>query len=60
MTSKNSQRTERVQIYFESEELAALDEFRFETRMPSRAAAARELLRRGLAAVKKMDEQASD
>jgi hypothetical protein len=60
MTSKNSQRTERVQIYFECEELAALDEFRFETRMPSRAAAARELLRRGLAAVKKMDEQASD
>jgi hypothetical protein len=53
VTSKNSQRTERVQIYLESGELASLDDFRFKTRMPSRAAAARELLRRGLAAVKK-------
>jgi hypothetical protein len=60
VTSKNSQRTERVQIYLESGELASLDDFRFKTRMPSRAAAARELLRRGLAAVKKEDEQASD
>ena len=32
------------------DELAALDDFRFKTRMPSRASAVRELLRRGLAA----------
>ena len=32
----------------EAEELRALDDFRFANRMPSRAAAVRELLRRGL------------
>ena len=32
------------------EELALLDDFRFKRRMPSRAAAVRELLKRGLAA----------
>jgi hypothetical protein len=31
-------------------EVNALDDFRFKTRMPSRAAAIRELLKRGLAA----------
>ena len=34
----------------DAEELAALDDFRFKRRMPSRAAAVRELLKRGLAA----------
>ena len=33
------------------EELAALDDFRFKQRMPSRSAAARELFRLGLASV---------
>jgi hypothetical protein len=32
------------------EELAAIDDWRFECRMPTRAAAVRELLKRGLAA----------
>ncbi|WP_299642872.1 hypothetical protein [Devosia sp.] len=32
----------------EADELRALDDFRFANRMPSRAAAVRELLRRGL------------
>ena len=32
------------------DELTALDDFRFKKRMPSRAAAVRELLKRGLAA----------
>jgi hypothetical protein len=32
------------------EELLAVDDFRFKRRMPSRAAAVRELLKRGLAA----------
>jgi len=31
-----------------AEELVAVDEFRFENRLPSRAAAVRELMRRGL------------
>ncbi len=43
-------RGERLQIMLTGEELAALDDWRFERRMPSRAAAIRELLRRGLAA----------
>jgi metal-responsive CopG/Arc/MetJ family transcriptional regulator len=43
------ERTERLQIKLPPDELAAIDAFRYETRMPSRAAAVRELLRRGLA-----------
>jgi hypothetical protein len=42
-------RVERLQIMLENQELRALDDFRFKTRMPSRAAAVRELIRRGLA-----------
>ena len=42
------QRGERLQIMLEADELRALDDFRFNNRMPSRAAAVRELLRRGL------------
>jgi len=44
------QRGERLQIMLEADELRALDDFRFANRMPSRAAAVRELLRRGLTA----------
>ena len=44
------QRGERLQIMLNDEELVALDDFRFKRRMPSRAAAVRELLKRGLAA----------
>lgn len=43
-------RTERLQLMLDDEELKAIDEWRFENRMPSRAAAIRELLRRGLKA----------
>jgi hypothetical protein len=43
-------RGERLQIMLTNEELEALDNWRFEKRMPSRAAAVRELLRRGLTA----------
>ena len=42
------ERTQRLQIMLTAEELKAVDEFRFEHRMPSRAAAVRELMRRGL------------
>jgi hypothetical protein len=42
-------RDERLQIMLSDEELMALDDWRFAMRMPSRAAAIRELLRRGLA-----------
>jgi hypothetical protein len=43
-------RGERLQIMLTKEELEALDSWRFSRRMPSRAAAIRELLKRGLAA----------
>jgi len=44
-------RGERLQIMLEDGELSAVEDFRFQNRMPSRAAAVRELLRRGLAAL---------
>jgi hypothetical protein len=45
-------RGERLQIMLSPDELAAVDDFRFEQRMPSRAAAVRELFRLGLSTVK--------
>lgn len=43
-------REERLQLMLTPEELVLIDDFRFKRRMPSRAAAVRELLKRGLAA----------
>jgi hypothetical protein len=43
-------RGERLQIMLTHEELRIIDTWRFTKRMPSRAAAIRELLKRGLAA----------
>ncbi len=43
-------RGERLQIMLSANELMVLDDFRFRKRMPSRAAAIRELLKRGLSA----------
>jgi hypothetical protein len=50
-TAKGNQlaRGERLQIMLDGDELRAVEDFRFTHRMPSRAAAVRELLRRGLA-----------
>jgi hypothetical protein len=45
----NELRGERLQIMLSPEELATLDDFRFRHRMPTRAAAVRELLKLGLA-----------
>lgn len=44
------ERAERLQIMLNADELMAVENWRFQKRMPSRAAAVRELLRRGLAA----------
>jgi hypothetical protein len=41
-------RAERLQIMLTADELAAVDDWRFTRRMPSRASAIRELLKRGL------------
>jgi hypothetical protein len=43
-------RGERLQIMLSDDELLALDDWRFNERMPSRASAIRELLKRGFAA----------
>ena len=41
-------RDERLQVMLSPQELSALDDFRFKHRMPTRAAAVRELLKLGL------------
>ena len=43
-------RETRIQIMLDEDELSAIDDWRFKRRMPSRASAIRELLRRGLEA----------
>ena len=43
-------RAERLQVMLSDDELSALDAWRFSRQMPSRAAAIRELLKRGLGA----------
>jgi hypothetical protein len=49
--SEQNGRGERLQVMLTGDELAALDDFRFKHRMPSRASAIRELLKRGLASL---------
>ena len=44
------ERLVRLQIMLDDAELEAIENWRFQTRMPSRAAAVREIMRRGLAA----------
>ena len=44
-------RGERLQVMLSPEELAVVDDFRFRYRMPTRAAAVRELLKFGLRAL---------
>ena len=43
MSEMNMNRAERLQIILTAEELTALDDWRFANRMPTRAAAIREL-----------------
>jgi hypothetical protein len=51
-------REERLQIMLSPQELTVVANFRFEHRMPSRAAAVRELFRLGLAAVGQIADNA--
>jgi hypothetical protein len=44
----NDMRGERLQVMLSPDELAAVDDFRFKHRMPTRAATVRELLKLGL------------
>jgi len=51
-------REDRLQIMLSPDELKAVDNYRFVHRMPSRAAAVRELLRHGLASIGAVMENA--
>ncbi|WP_411820872.1 hypothetical protein ABFZ85_06725 [Hyphococcus formosus] len=59
-SSENLKRTEKLQLMLDEEELKAIDDWRFENRMPTRAAAIRELLRRGLLATPHFEEPDTD
>lgn len=58
MAGRSAKRTERLQVMLEPDELKALDDWRFGNRLPTRAAAVRELLRRGLSLGDKQDVEA--
>ncbi|MCR9174963.1 MAG: hypothetical protein NXI19_03050 [Alphaproteobacteria bacterium] len=45
---KPGKRTERLQVMLDDEELTSIDDWRFGHRIPTRAAAIRELIRRGM------------
>jgi len=49
--SMSEMRGERLQVMLSPEELTAIDDLRFRHRMPTRAAAVRELLKLGLTVV---------
>ena len=48
MSDRGQKRSERIQLMLDADELEAIDAWRFDNRLPSRAAAIRELIRRGL------------
>jgi hypothetical protein len=45
---RGQKRSERIQLMLDVDELEAIDAWRFDNRLPTRAAAIRELIRRGL------------
>lgn len=47
-TARSSKRTIKLQLMLDPDELKHIDDWRFQNRLPSRAAAIRELVRRGL------------
>lgn len=47
-TKKPAKRSERLQVMLDDEELTCIDDWRFDHRIPTRAAAIRELIRRGM------------
>jgi hypothetical protein len=51
MTIDKNVKQERVQLLLSSDELKAIDDWRFANRYPNRNASIRELIRRGLAGI---------
>jgi hypothetical protein len=52
-------RSIRLQVMMTPEEIRAIDDWRFEHRLPSRAAAIRKLMRRGLRGMRRMSGRVS-
>lgn len=48
MVHESGKRTEKIQLMLNDQEIKTIDDWRFEHRLPSRAAAIRELISRGL------------
>ncbi len=48
MSAIGGKRTEKLQVMLNESEIKAIEDWRFENRLPSRAAAIRELISRGL------------
>lgn len=48
MSYEGGKRTEKLQVMLNDQEIKAIDDWRFAHRLPSRAAAIRELISRGL------------
>jgi hypothetical protein len=46
--AEQKERTHRLQVHVSQDDQRAIEDFRFRERLPSRSAAVRELLRRGL------------
>ena len=55
--ARSQKRSERLQVMLLESELKVIDEWRFDNRIPTRAAAIRELLRQGLVASGYQPEQ---
>ena len=49
ISDKPRRRSKRIQVFLSSDEIAAIEDFRYQARRPSLQATVRELLRRGLA-----------
>ena len=56
MPPRKQERTQRLIVIVTPEQLEAINNFRFRARIPSLAAAVRELLRRGLSAQREDDQ----
>jgi metal-responsive CopG/Arc/MetJ family transcriptional regulator len=54
---KEGGKTNRVTVKLSDDELAAIDDFQFGSRVPNRGEAIRELVRRGLASVRVTQQQ---
>ena len=52
----SGQRSIRLQVMLTSQELKAIDDWHFENRLPNRAAAVREIMRRGMRAADREED----